>query len=1123
MTRRPFISWLAHFFKDNNFEKKRTRNCIRPSIEILEDRTVLSSTTTYFYVSVDDFATLKINGSLVASYDAAPQGNVFGSVDLPSGWYPFELIYKNRYGSTYLSFSSRTDLNDPWQLVPRNDLRSLDGSGSTVQGLRADYHTLTGTHLGTIYGEGPIQHGWSNLYEGVTAQWAGGLVDTNWGKFEERLTGEIFIGANKTDIIAKDFTIANGNVNFSYEIAGVDLPDDTPVNLYWSDDASFDSGDTPALTQPIQIAAGTAVGTYPDSRTLDQLTTQPTSATHLLLVVDPNNVITESDEPNPGDFGQNNVKSETLVKPDIAATSLTIDSSKANFSYIVTGATLPQDVPAFLYWASGPTESDILDLATTGPITIPQNTPLDTPITEQIAATDLLPAPSGATHLVVVVDPATQNSPNGLIDESDETNNVESVAIAIPDIAARSLSINDGIVSYSYEIKDADLPDDTSVGLYWSSDDTFDDGDSLAWSFPITGTDREVGVYNSSITVSDLLASWAQENSGDETPPNGTTHLLLVVDPNGDIDEMNESNNNSGFRAGWHVPVNRFSQAGWDAFDPYDHTSSTIQQKGCALTVLSMSLNSAGIGSYEVGGQIVPNNPGTLNKLLVEKGGYSGSSVWWGEATRQASIAAGQGSKFRFNSSAWGTSSDSTLANLIKTSNVPVAVGVNGNTHFVLVTGIVLDTFFIADPGFASRTTLDDYTTYEIRGYVEDPQDVSEFNVAVTAPGQGVNLTVLNSENHITGIDANGQRVGQIPQSSHFVDAIADDVSGEPSADTSQQVLIFQPTPGSYTIQITSEYATEYTLSVGTFASDGTDQGLLHFSSFIIPDVNITYKLTYSSDPASITEIKFDSIEVVPESDPLAFFEPQTGMFVIVGGDTDDQLRIQRDPQDYDRLVASINGKFIRTPKANPFVNDVQVLRIEAREGNDHINLAALKDFHGQVIIDAGEGNDRIIGSRGNDLIKAGPGKDVVIAGKGDDIIIGGDGKDLLFGGFGNDIIIGGRDRDGLFGSFSWDILIAGYTSFDDNNEALLAIQAEWTNPNHDYRTRIANIRGDDSNPDFENRINQHFFLTKRSEDATVMDDNVVDLLVGGLGREWFLFDQNRDRLFWRRQNELVN
>ncbi|MCC7183975.1 MAG: hypothetical protein IT509_10450 [Rhodocyclaceae bacterium] len=153
-----------------------------------------ASATTYFRVSADDYTQLMINGSVVAAYDGIPWGEAYGSVDLPPGWYAIDLTYMNRYGSTAFYFFDRTDPTAEWQIVPLARMRSLDASGQAVSGLRADYSTLTGAALGTIYGEGPIAHGWSNQYQGQTAAWAGGLVDTNWGDFHERLTGELYVG-----------------------------------------------------------------------------------------------------------------------------------------------------------------------------------------------------------------------------------------------------------------------------------------------------------------------------------------------------------------------------------------------------------------------------------------------------------------------------------------------------------------------------------------------------------------------------------------------------------------------------------------------------------------------------------------------------------------------------------------------------------------------------------------------------------------------------------------------------------------------------------------------------------------------------------------------------------------
>jgi hypothetical protein len=45
--------------------------------------------------------------------------------------------------------------------------------------------------------------------------------------------------------------------------------------------------------------------------------------------------------------------------------------------------------------------------------------------------------PTGATHLLLVVDPPDATHPNGLIDETDETNNV--LALRLPPISSRRL------------------------------------------------------------------------------------------------------------------------------------------------------------------------------------------------------------------------------------------------------------------------------------------------------------------------------------------------------------------------------------------------------------------------------------------------------------------------------------------------------------------------------------------------------------------------------------------------------------------------------------------------------------------------------------------------------------
>src|SRR5262249_37217147 len=138
----------------------------------------------------------------------------------------------------------------------------------------------------------------------------------------------------------------------------------------------------------------------------------------------------------------------------------------------------------------------------------------------------------------------------------------------------------------------------------------------------------------------------------------------------------------------------------------YDHSQTeTIAELGCALTSLTMALNFVG-SNYD---------PGTLNQFMIKNDSdYIGSAVNWGPATRDASAGTMKFHAFR------SSSAQVLEENLCK--GFPVIVGVNGNKHFVLVTGKQGNQFLIKDPGYATRTTLDAYNNqFETRGYVADP------------------------------------------------------------------------------------------------------------------------------------------------------------------------------------------------------------------------------------------------------------------------------------------------------------------------------------------------------------------------------------------------------------------
>ncbi len=94
---------------------------------------------------------------------------------------------------------------------------------------------------------------------------------------------------------------------------------------------------------------------------------------------------------------------------------------------------------------------------------------------------------------------------------------------------------------------------------------------------------------------------------------------------------------------------------------------------------------------------------------------------------------------------------------------------------------------------------------------------------------------------------------------------------------------------------------------------------------------------------------------------------------------------------------------------ANPggSVNRVLVLGFG---GNDVINASAVTNS--SVVIDAGDGDDTVIGSSGGDLIYAGGGSDSINAGSGNDTIFTQHGDDTVLGGDGDDeyVIVPGSD-----------------------------------------------------------------------------------------------------------------
>jgi RTX calcium-binding nonapeptide repeat (4 copies) len=113
------------------------------------------------------------------------------------------------------------------------------------------------------------------------------------------------------------------------------------------------------------------------------------------------------------------------------------------------------------------------------------------------------------------------------------------------------------------------------------------------------------------------------------------------------------------------------------------------------------------------------------------------------------------------------------------------------------------------------------------------------------------------------------------------------------------------------------------------------------------------------------------------------------------------------------------------------------------------------------------------------------------------DVLVGGAGNNLLTGGTGRNILIAGSGTSTLMGGTGQDILIGGTTDFDHNLTALYGLMAKWGRVDFSYAIRV-NLTGS-----LPGGLNGSFFLNAR----TVHGNANADILIGGLGSDWFLSD----------------
>ncbi len=240
-----------------------------------------------------------------------------------------------------------------------------------------------------------------------------------------------------------------------------------------------------------------------------------------------------------------------------------------------------------------------------------------------------------------------------------------------------------------------------------------------------------------------------------------------------------------------------------------------------------------------------------------------------------------------------------------------------------------------------------------------------------------------------------------------------------------------------------------------------------------------------------------------------------TGIDTLRGGDGDDIIVIEGTDTAYDTVsgglgtdtaLGSTGGDTFRFANFSG-VNTVEV--IDGVAGSDIIAGTGnndLLDFSGTALlnigkIDAGAGNDTVIGSSGNDVISGGAGIDTLRGGDGNDIfsIEGADtAYDTVNGGLGTDVVLGGAGDDTFrFANFSGDNTVETI----DGGAGANIVAGTANNDVLDFSaTILANITRIDAGSGNDT-------VTGSAGDDVIVGGAGIDTLKGGDGDDTFLIE----------------
>jgi len=173
---------------------------------------------------------------------------------------------------------------------------------------------------------------------------------------------------------------------------------------------------------------------------------------------------------------------------------------------------------------------------------------------------------------------------------------------------------------------------------------------------------------------------------------------------------------------------------------------------------------------------------------------------------------------------------------------------------------------------------------------------------------------------------------------------------------------------------------------------------------------------------------------------PTVTFDPTTHTLAVVGDKArprDDVIDVSITRRGF--VAVRVNAQTIRSIRGVGRVPAASVFAISVRglEGNDTLSVPGqFQQADGQITLDGGPGNDRIVGSSLSDMLFGGDGDDTLLAGAGDDTVTGGFGDDMIDGGLGTNLLREIGDVDFTLS----DSALAGLGSDSLSNIALVEL-----------------------------------------------------------------------------------